>query len=173
MCSSLRGRAVTGALFILIFVGCGVFTLPVHGADRAELAGAYDTQMVPFLKTYCLDCHAGDTAEAELDFEKYRSLDDVTTIGRKKWNGVHEMLVDGSMPPEDSAQPSEEELRAALSWIEDALASIDCNGPVNPGRETIRRLNRTEYENTIRDLVGIDYQATEILPADDVGYGFR
>lgn len=172
MSSSLRGRTAIGALFILSLFGGGVMALTAQGADRAELAKSYDKQMVPFLKTYCLDCHAGDMAEAELDFEKYRSLDDVTTVGRKKWNGVLEMLVDGSMPPEDSPQPKEEELQAALAWIEGALSSIDCSGPVNPGRETIRRLNRTEYENTIRDLMGIEYNATEVLPADDVGYGF-
>lgn len=168
----LRGRLGCVALLGMFSLACLQWTLPAVGADRAELAAAYEGKIVPFLKTYCVDCHSSDSPEAELDLTKFRNFDEVTTVGRKKWSSVLDMLVNGSMPPEDSDQPTAEELQLALSWTQDALASIDCSGPVNPGRETIRRLNRSEYENTIRDLIGINYKAIETLPADDVGYGF-
>ncbi|GAA4429934.1 DUF1592 domain-containing protein [Bremerella cremea] len=132
----------------------------------------YSKKIVPFMQSYCMDCHSGATPEAGLDLEKFRSLEDVTTIGRKKWSSVLDMLVNGTMPPRDYDQPAVEELQSVLTWVQDALSSIDCSSPANPGRETIRRLNRVEYQNTIRDLVGIDYQATQSFPADDVGYGF-
>lgn len=144
----------------------------VLAAERAELAAQYNKSVVPFMKTYCIDCHSGDNAESDFDLEKYRSFDDVTTVGRKKWSSLLDMLVTGAMPPKDADQPPTEELQAMLKWVQDALANVDCSGPVNPGRETIRRLNRIEYQNTIRDLVGVDYKATESFPADDVGYGF-
>ncbi|HEY6563723.1 MAG TPA: DUF1592 domain-containing protein, partial [Pirellulaceae bacterium] len=76
------------------------------------------------------------------------------------------------MPPEDSEQPSDTERAAALEAIRDGLATVDCGGPVDPGRVTIRRLSRFEYRNTIRDLVGFHYQPAEDFPGDDVGHGF-
>lgn len=168
----LRGRLCRVALSFLVPFACALWTLPARASDRTELDRAYHGKIVPFLKTYCIDCHSSDSPEAGLDLTKFRNFDEVTTVGRKKWSSVLDMLVNGSMPPEDFDQPTAEELQAALTWTQDALSSIDCDRPINPGRETIRRLNRVEYENTIRDLMGIAYQATETLPADDVGYGF-
>ena len=76
------------------------------------------------------------------------------------------------MPPGDQPQPSADEVATANRWIMEQLAKLD-NGPQrNPGRVTIRRLNRAEYDNTIRDLVGISYKPAADFPSDDVGYGF-
>src|SRR5262249_19009088 len=60
----------------------------------------------------------------------------------------------------------------ALAWIDARFGAVDCTKQRDPGRVTIRRLNRAEYNNTIRDLVGIDFQPADDFPADDVGYGF-
>ena len=57
-------------------------------------------------------------------------------------------------------------------WIEITLAKVDCTKKKDPGRATIHRLNRAEYNNTIRDLVGVDFQPAEDFPSDDVGYVF-
>ena len=81
--------------------------------------------------------------------------------------------VEGSlMPPEGKPQPSRQEIEAVAQWIDAALNQADCGGDVDPGRVTIRRLNRAEYNNTIRDLVGIDFRPADDFPSDDVGYGF-
>src|SRR5262249_1633226 len=69
-------------------------------------------------------------------------------------------------------RPSNTEVEMALRGIETTLAKFDCTGPRNVGRVTIRRLNRAEYNNTIRDLVGIDFKPAADFPSDDVGYGF-
>ena len=58
------------------------------------------------------------------------------------------------------------------AWLEAVVLKTDCTGPKDPGRVTIRRLNRAEYNNTIRDLLGIDFHPAEDFPGDDVGYGF-
>ncbi len=76
------------------------------------------------------------------------------------------------MPPDDRPQPSREEVGRLTQWIKSALKADDCGRTFDPGRVTIRRLNRAEYNNTIRDLVGIDFHPADDFPSDDVGYGF-
>jgi hypothetical protein len=76
------------------------------------------------------------------------------------------------MPPEDAPQPEAAERDRLVSWLEAELAKSDCGGPRDPGRVTIRRLNRAEYDNTIRDLLGVDFHPASDFPSDDVGYGF-
>ena len=76
------------------------------------------------------------------------------------------------MPPDDAEQPTDEERELIAQWILDDALKVDCVGPERPGRVTIRRLNRHEYDNTIRDLFGVDLQLAQTFPSDDVGYGF-
>lgn len=75
------------------------------------------------------------------------------------------------MPPRDKPQPSVDESEAIRNWIEAALSQVECN-EASPGRVTLRRLNRAEYNNVIRDLVGLDFRPADDFPSDDVGYGF-
>src|SRR5207249_614593 len=77
------------------------------------------------------------------------------------------------MPPKKKMlQPTKEEREFVVAWISNSLTRLDCTSPKDPGRVTIRRLNRAEYNNTIRDLVGVDFKPADDFPADDVGYGF-
>lgn len=76
------------------------------------------------------------------------------------------------MPPADQPQPSTAERIEMIEWISTALADRECAGPRDAGRVTLRRLNRFEYNNTIRDLVGIDFRPADDFPSDDVGEGF-
>ena len=76
------------------------------------------------------------------------------------------------MPPEDRPQPSADEVSRLIQWIKLITKPEDCAPNLRPGRVTIRRLNRTEYNNTIRDLIGIDFHPADDFPSDDVGYGF-
>src|SRR6266478_6366711 len=75
------------------------------------------------------------------------------------------------MPPENKPQPTAAECQLITNWVTSCFFKCDCNHP-DPGRVTIRRLNRAEYNNTIRDLVGVDFQPADDFPADDSGYGF-
>ena len=65
-----------------------------------------------------------------------------------------------------------EERQQFLGWLEPALETVDFRRTSQPGRVTIRRLNRAEYNNTIRDLLGVDFRPADDFPADDVGNGF-
>ena len=86
---------------------------------------------------------------------------------------VKEFVEAGEMPPENhKIKPSQAEIDQLAGWIDGTLAKVNCQLPADPGRVTIRRLNRTEYNNTIRDLLGIDFHPADDFPSDDVGYGF-
>lgn len=136
----------------------------------AEAAEALKVARELFSK-YCLECHTGKKSEGRIDLAKL--LEQGTTPGnRRRWVRVLDNVEGGLMPPDDYAQPTEEEVEALQVWLDAELEKVDCGDVVDPGRVTIRRLNRAEYNNTIRDLVGIDFQPADDFPSDDVGYGF-
>lgn len=128
--------------------------------------------ILPFFQDYCSDCHGPDFAEADLNLAKYDSVDALKSE-RKKWNQILGIVRIGAMPPaEHDRQPPMELRREVTDWIDHAINYVDCNVVDDPGHVTIRRLNRVEYNNTIRDLVGVDFQPAADFPSDDVGNGF-
>ncbi len=145
----------------------GVFScVVVLGGDARH----FKAQVEPLLKTYCYDCH-GDGAE-----KGGVSLDGFTNFtaqlaARKLWLGVWQNLETQMMPPAKKPQPTEAERKIIAKWIEAEVFKLDPANP-DPGRVTIRRLNREEYRNTILDLFGVDFDVTEAFPTDDSGYGF-
>jgi hypothetical protein len=132
----------------------------------------YARSIQPLFSKYCFKCHGGQKPKADLNLTKYTSEAQIRS-DRKVWKGVLKALTLHEMPPEDAKpqpDPKERELLAKL--VETALNKIDPNAPLNPGRVTARRLNRVEYGNTVRDLVGIDFDPAEDFPSDDIGHGF-
>lgn len=124
----------------------------------------------PLLVEYCYDCH-GD-GESEGDFE----LDKLATPGRIAehpdiWWKVLKNIRAGVMPPNDSAQLSKTELDLLTQWIKFDPLQIDPEN-LDPGPVAIRRLNRQEYGNTIRELMGIPFNEKLLFPPDDSGHGF-
>ncbi len=136
-------------------------------APADEFAG----KIVPFVAKYCSDCHAGAKPEGNLDLTKFKDASAVAS-NRKTWRKVLGKLAAHEMPPADEDQPSDDERNAVVRWIDAELARPVPISAQDPGRVTIHRLNRTEYNNTIRDLVGVDFHPADDFPADDVGYGF-
>ncbi len=135
--------------------------------DRLNLT--FQEKIKPLVNQYCLSCHAGADPEGGLSLETFQHASDVATTGRKQWQQVHDRLLAGTMPPPDQERPPDEEISFVREWIDTALATMELTGDPDPGHETIRRLNRSEYQNTIRDLLGIDFQTADRFPADDVG----
>jgi Protein of unknown function (DUF1592)/Protein of unknown function (DUF1588)/Protein of unknown function (DUF1585)/Protein of unknown function (DUF1587)/Protein of unknown function (DUF1595) len=127
----------------------------------------YSRDVAPLLDRYCLQCH--DNAAA-----KGRIVLDVFGDGppdpkdRSLLLRVADNLRTENMPPAGEPRPNDEELETINSWLDIALLA---NNP-SPGRVAIRRLNRAEYNNTIRDLFGLDMHPADEFPSDDVGYGF-
>ncbi len=123
------------------------------------------------LTKYCNDCHTGDKAEGGV------RVDFLTGDGKLE---SHIELVDKiilvlkeqQMPPADAEQPEDADRVKTIEWIEQRLREFDCGTASRPGRVTMRRLNKTEYNNTVRDLTGLDLQLANDFPSDDVGNGF-
>lgn len=128
-------------------------------------------QLQPFVAKYCADCHSGDEAEAQLALDRYADLDAILK-DRDRWEKVRDYVQMGLMPPEDVPRPNGPEVTAFCDWLTGELEKADAAEPNNPGRVTMRRLNRVEYYNTIHDLMGIDFEPANDFPADEVGYGF-
>ena len=122
------------------------------------------------LDRYCVTCHNQRLVTAGLMLDEA----DVANPGdgAEIWEKVVRKLRTGMMPPPNMPQPPMEDRRALLSWLETSLDKAAAAKP-NPGRtETLRRLNRTEYQNAIRDLLSVDIDAASLLPADESGHGF-
>jgi mono/diheme cytochrome c family protein len=123
-----------------------------------------------FLDRYCATCHSerlksGGLSLVEADTSKPGALPEL-------WEKVVRKLRTGVMPPPDAPQPDGAERRAVLTWLETSLDAAWA-AKKDPGRtETLRRLNRTEYQNVIRDLLALDIDAASMLPADESGHGF-
>lgn len=132
----------------------------------------YPAQIKPLLARYCYDCHGDQDQQAELNLAKVQTPVDVLS-DRKRWLTVIEKIGSKEMPPEDhDPQPTDEERTLLVEWLTSLVDDIDCRGTPDPGRVTLRRLNRREYRNTVRDLVGVDYEPSAEFPGDDTGYGF-
>lgn len=144
---------------------------PTARGDDAPRQAVFNDQLLPLLRTYCFDCHGESDGEGDVSLAKYRSADDLRKH-REVWLRTLRQVQAGAMPPPD-ADPLDSATRKQLIQVIDSLAnSVDCVQHPNPGRVTLRRLNRAEYRNTVQDLLGVDYQPAASFPGDDVGYGF-
>src|SRR6267154_1663807 len=120
-------------------------------------------------KVYCDTCHFGPKAKAKLNLENL-DLARLDANG-ETWEKVLRKLRSREMPPIGMPRPTEVSYNALVSAIENERDRVAQTRP-NPGRPTLHRLNRTEYANAIRDLLALDIDVAELLPADDIGYGF-
>jgi len=140
-------------------------------AEPAVTPGAFGKESVAFLTKHCIACHGPQKKKADLVLHTYKD-DQSLLADRKIWNKVLEVLQAGEMPPEGRPRPPLAEVEAFTHTVSAVFAHADRTGKRDPGHVTIRRLNRAEYNNTIRDLVGVDFQPAEDFPSDDVGNGF-
>ncbi len=149
--------------WITIAFLCGCIWIPAGGEEFA-------TEIKPFLERYCHDCHGDGSAKGDV------SLDDAENGAQKLdnhklWLRIWKNLRTDLMPPAKKAQPESAERAKVVQWIERQVFKLDPENP-DPGRVTMRRLNRSEYYHTVNDLLGVQYNVTENFPPDDTGYGF-
>jgi hypothetical protein len=147
-----------------------IFYILASVSAHADPAAAYRKEIVPLLEMYCYECHGEGDAKGEFSMDEFKDLP-AHLKDRKHWLPVWQNLRSQVMPPSDKDQPSVEEKKKLLAWIEKDVFKLDPNNP-DPGRVTIRRLNRTEYQNAVYDLLGVEYDTREVFPPDDSGYGF-
>lgn len=140
------------------------------GATVDQRAEAFRQNVAPLLAKYCFACHGEGEATAEVAFDKFTS-DDQLVASRELWWKALKQLRAGFMPPQGEPRPTGDEMQRIEQWIKTAAFEIDPQNP-DPGRVTLRRLNRVEYRNTVRDLLGIEFDTAGEFPADDTGHGF-
>ena len=144
--------------------------LAVVGSPCVQ-ASTFDREVKPFLTRHCLQCHNANLRTAEInlgDFDPEHPVRNQQDL----WQAVLRELRGGRMPPPGNPRPTVEQLRRVDRWIEARLEEEAASISPSPGRVTARRLNRTEYDNTIRDWLGLDLKLAGDFPLDDTGYGF-
>lgn len=130
---------------------------------------AYDP--AEFLDNYCSRCHNDERMSGNWSLEDVDYKDIAKGHSLAEWEGIFRSTQRKEMPPANRPQPSMGEFNAFVGWLESELNGYSEANP-NPGRATLRRLNRTEYNNAVRDLLAIDIDIKDELPTDNTGYGF-
>lgn len=143
---------------------------PVQLAQK-NTAADFSKTIQPFLAENCIACHSAKKASGELNLEQYKTAAAITEA-REQWEHVLLKLRTGEMPPKGAPRPDAAELKAVIGWLESEFDRADRMTKPDPGRVTARRLNRAEYNNTVRDLLGVSFKPADDFPQDDSGYGF-
>jgi cytochrome c553 len=145
---------------------------PASAAAVAKTgAPGFDKDVQPVLVQVCNNCHNPQVNSGNLNITPYFQASSITS-NRDGWAKILAKLKAGEMPPPGIPGPTPEAMATLISVVQSELAKADQNQKPDPGRTMAHRLNRNEYSNTIRDLLGVDFRASEEFPADDSGYGF-
>lgn len=149
---------------------CWVLTcaVAVSNADEPSPQKMSAADVSGFVQTYCLECHQGEEPEAKLDLARFDSAEKIAADATI-WNKILRRVRDGEMPPEDAETPAINQRQQFVAWISHTLREAACSDGISPGPAPLRRLNRTEYAATLRDLLDIHINAGQALPADGAG----
>lgn len=126
--------------------------------------------VVDLVEFYCADCHGGGVEKGGLDLEAL--LEKPLTAHSEIWEKALLRLDTRQMPPPDEERPDEEEYQAVIAALAGQMDSAAKRLPKVTRGETLRRLTRTEYRNSVRDLLGLEVDVSELLPKDDSSHGF-
>ena len=138
---------------------------------RAEDAVTGAAGMREFLARHCADCHGESKPEGDVTLSW--PADDAGLLAQRTlWETALRRVEAGEMPPQDQPRPEAAEAASFVAGMRQRYAEADLRAPADPGRVTMRRLNRVEYRNTIRDLAGVDFDPTTDFPSDEIGHGF-
>jgi len=151
----------------MVLAGAALFPAATLSAENS-FSAAIDSHRTT-LQLYCMGCHSGPTPFAALNLEALdpANLEDNGAI----WEKLLRKLRNREMPPTGMPRPEPAAYNALVKYIDSERDRLAETKP-NPGRPTLHRLNRAEYANVIRDLLALEIDVAEILPADDAGYGF-
>jgi len=139
------------------------------GAQADTPGTAFDQNVTGFVTNNCAGCHNERLKTAGLALTNYH---DTASLLRDRaiWEKAIARVRAGEMPPKGLPRPKPEEITATTNWIEEQFASADEHP--DPGHLTAHRLNRAEYNNTVRDLLAVRFKPAADFPADDSGFGF-
>jgi hypothetical protein len=163
--SKLGGGASTLAAGVLLTTVLSASATPAPDAPLRS----FSKEVQPILDEYCYNCHGDGEKKGGIDLDAFESDADIRN--HTIWLRVMKNVRVGIMPPATEPRVPPEAMKTLMTWIKREAFSLDPAHP-DPGRITLRRLNRVEYRNTIRDLTGADFDTLKEFPADDTGQGF-
>lgn len=151
----------------------GIMALPVVADAQPYI---YEDHIAPVVAEYCVRCHNNERARGDLNLERFEN-NQMAIDALSAWQRSRTRIEAHEMPPPRSPQPSDEQRAMLLEWITGLeSADLDCNRIATeesvswfPGYVMSRRLNRTEYENTIQDLFGVEINIAQLFPSDGAG----
>src|SRR5687767_9677312 len=150
-----------------LFVVATALTLSAAPAQEAARTPdkVYGERIAPFLAAHCRDCHAGEKPKGDFRLDHLDPAFAAKTA-EEQWRSVQEQLRAGSMPPKKKTRPPEADVRAVVDWIDARIGAAESARRAVEGRVVLRRLNRIEYANTIRDLLDVKVDLKEVLALD-------
>ena len=166
-----RGRGAAGVAPLVLL---GAAALGLMLATPARISGQgdeFDTVVRPVLTQTCAKCHNEKSAAGGMSVTDLTSAESLAQH-RDVWETILRRLRTGDMPPAGTPRPDAAEMSAMTAYIERMFERADASTKPDPGRMTAHRLNRNEYTNTIRDLLGVHFRADRDFPADDSSDGF-
>jgi len=166
-----RGRKWVFAISVAGVLAATILALPAspRSAD-ASGAATFSTAVAPVLANTCSLCHNHLLASGGFDAAAF--LDPASLESKREgWERILQKLRAGEMPPKGIPR-SQAQMDALVNYVQGELAKADRDTKLDPGRVTAHRLNRNEYGNTIRDLLGVEFRAQKDFPTDDSGEGF-
>ena len=153
---------------LTVWLSLALLPCLARGAETSAFT-QFRKDVQPLLTQYCYDCHGDGAKKGEIAFDELKSND--ALLDHELWLKVLKNVRAGIMPPPKKSQPNTHEKQQLEAWIKTAVFKADPLNP-DPGRVTVRRLNRAEYRNTVRDLLGVDFETDKEFPPDDAGHGF-
>ncbi len=164
-------RIEYGILQTAVVIFASLWAQFLQAADLNLRDEQFIRQIRPMLEQTCLDCHSGSEPAAGLALQHFKDVHSILKE-RRTWEKIIQRVEIGDMPPPEGDPFPKEQRDFFVNWFRTTISEVDCGKTPNPGSITLRRLNRNEYRNTVRDLLGIDYSPAADFPGDDVGYGF-
>jgi hypothetical protein len=148
------------------------FSALVVGTARGEdTAASFNASVKPLISAHCIDCHGEDTQKANLRLDTL-PIDLHDDAAMATWIKVLDKVSAGEMPPKKRERPPQKQIDAATQWLAHELRTASLNRQQKHGRVVLRRLNATEYQNTLRDLLGTQVEFKDLLPEDNSSAGF-
>jgi hypothetical protein len=166
-----KSHSRRGPVIISLTAALCTLLLPARSAgSEPDGLAAFRKDIRPVLKEYCYDCHGDGASKGNVTLDEFAS-DAAVLENHELWLKVLKNVRAGLMPPPKKPQPAAAQKDHIVTWVKSAVFQADPNDP-DPGRVTIRRLNRVEYRNTVRDLLGVDFDTDKAFPPDDSSHGF-
>ncbi len=163
----LRSLKIVLSLLVLLAAASPVIAQPQKHLDPLS----WDRNVSGLMRKYCYRCHNGERASGGIDLQQ-----DVNPRlileHRPTWDNARSMLEFDAMPPAKAPQPTKEERKIMVDFLVQTLDNYDCESVKNPGPPPFRRLNKVEYNNTIRELTGLDIRPADNFSPDPGSYGF-